>query len=286
MRGPDRTIYIAAPPTLRQVREGTVTVTAGIDRLVIHLPPGSPPSSWRETTDQQGDLSLAVRLEPWDARPSQHDVEYRAHGDERTLTGPRFHVTWCGARGELWCGKREGDDLAFHDDLHEAALAILIARAVERGGLAFHAAALEVDGQVAVAAGASGSGKSTLAARFPEHLLTEECAILVPTTEGWKHALYAERRGAYRVQGRALLPVAAVWALQHGTGVSHGALAKPSEVWSTLMQETTIFRGLEQRTFDNLARLLQQVPCGRFAHALDDDERDTLGRLFVRAGTS
>ncbi len=278
LTGGDGTLYLASVPDLVPRREGTAYVALGRDTLGLRLPDQAPVSYWRGTTVASAALVLDVELvvDPG----GSPDVTYAHRDGAHELVGPQFRAAWTEDHGRLAVTVASDAPHAFGDVLHAAALAVLVARLIVRGGVALHGAAFDADGRCVVAFGPSGAGKSTLARRFADAVLTEEFAMLEPVDGGWVHALYAERRAAMVIEGRTWLPLVGVVRLEHGRGQTARGALTGAEAMPLLLEECTTFRGLEAQTLDNLAALLQSVGVARLFHALDDDDDRTFATLF------
>ena len=278
--GADGTLFLDPAPNLITRRGGEVINALGLDAVRLALPPEAPLSRWRGTRTSQVALSLTVRIV--DSVDADVDVSFEGDGEAQRLRGPDFEARWSGGSGELDVVPPPGVRHGFGDVVQSATLAVLIARLILRGGVALHAAALESRGEVVVAYGASGAGKSTLSNRFPDAVLTEEYAMLEPTSHGrWYHALYPERRATHRVQGREFLPLRRLCLLSHGAGRSRRTPLRASDAIPSLLQEATAFRGLEAQLLHNVASLVSTVPLAAFAHALSDDDAWALSALFA-----
>lgn len=277
--GSDGTLFLCATDDLVSWTGGAVVNALGLDAVELLLPEGSPTSNWRELQRPKPRLRLDV-LDLGDA-DTPADICFEHRDDGGSLAGPGFIARWHGAHGQLAVKPLRSGRHAYGDIVQSAALAVLIARLILRGGVALHAAALEDKGRVVVAYGPSGAGKSTLANRFQGAVLSDEYAMLEPFRGGWYHALYAERRAAQSVAGRTWLPLAGLCHLTRGIDRSCRRPRSAAAAMLDLLPQMTMFRGLETRALDNATTLLQQAPEAAFEHVLDDEDATAHAALFA-----
>lgn len=184
-------------------------------------------------------------VEPPVAAPSVHLIYSRRSPDPvasppqlaaAALTGNRLTVgppdaPWA------WLDRSGGvGEVAPHASL--LALDVLLRaertlRALGAGGLALHAAAVEVDGVAHVFAGPSGAGKSTVAERLEEQgatVLCDEFLVVEPDAQG---RMLARGTPFWRGQPGSA-PVAVVWKLGRGER-SATPLGSPSAVLRQLV---------------------------------------------------
>lgn len=111
--------------------------------------------------------------------------------------------------------------------------ALVTLEAVARGGLALHAASVELDGRAHVFMGGSGDGKTTLARKLQDEgarVLSDEMTVLHPSDQGWIVHGTPYRFGSSKP---ALLD--GLWTLRKGPGIAARALS-PSETHRALIR--------------------------------------------------
>lgn len=267
MRDPEGRIRLIAPGSDRiSSAARTLHLRCGDETIELLLCDGTldgtparrtshmvPPGAWRQVW---GDLPTEA---PWLGAGASGTRRGRGPGwsfdrDTRVIV-----------IAEVWRGARFS---AFRA-VHQAALAVFVARLMERGGLMLHAATFEADRMIFPVLGASGAGKSTLGARLVAHLWSEEHALVEPAVPHWSHVPFLERRAT---AGRTdqLLPVGGLRVLLPDRGrtalVPIAARDAVRAVWPCVRAPV----GTEALAIDALARLVAAHPPVGLSHSLAD----------------
>ena len=201
-----------------------------------YLSPSPPEVSTEGQTDQ---LRYRSWYGTWDRRAGTCRAELSANTDD--VRGPRRIAT--------------------------LARTLVSRRLLERGGLAFHAAAMIKDGLGYLFVGPSGAGKTTVARTWPgDAVLGDDCAIVAPDEEGRfvvHGAPYSGREGTPNEAGSA--PLAKILVLTQARDTRVEPLSTPSAVWEIL--SSVIHFGVSKRdagtALDTLTRLVRGAETAR-----------------------
>ncbi len=184
-RPPKRTVI---DPEMRRV-----TATFGSIRVALHMDGGQLSAwPWFDAPGLPADVEVHLRMEadrPARYQPSAPGLE---PANARFFSG-NFITGMLDVQGRVADfvvhPSEEGAPLMpyhAHDGAKEAAFLVAVELLIRRGGLAFHAAAIGVQGRAHLICGESGAGKSTLCGRFDHGWLGDEWALVAPTDDGWE----------------------------------------------------------------------------------------------------
>jgi len=183
-----------------------------------------------------------------------------------------------------WTMRFSSDPAERRDRMVENAVRYLAARgAVESGGLAFHGAAVLVDGKAHLLLGPSGSGKTTAVGLLaPAPSLGDDFASAIPDGDGWLAPSTPfdnlERVPADRPTGA--FPIAGIWRLFQS---AEDRVERPLAVLAASSLVTCVampwaMPDLSARILESATRLLHRVPYAHLHFRKDSDLRSLLSR--------
>jgi hypothetical protein len=179
--------------------------------------------------------------------------------------------------GALDRARREGwlvphPSMALLDMLVRAEITLA---ALDAGGLALHASAVELNGAAHLFAGVSGAGKSTVARQLEREggrILSDEVVILRPSPQGW--LAYGT---PFWVGSPAASPLRRVWALAFGS-TRVDPLTPPAALRHLSGALSLIVQGDAEveASLDAAARLVGEIPAATLRFPLGEPIRKTV----------
>jgi hypothetical protein len=220
------------------------------------------------------DPTLTVRVLRGDAGLSmgrdRPGAVYRleAEQDPDHLLVRSHHVAICREDGDpaAWrAGMAVTDDEPPARTLENVVRYLVARLCVRDGGFALHGAGVVHDQRAHIFAGPSRSGKSTAVGLSPGESLGDDFGVVIHTPGGWRTAAvpFDNRACAPASPARGLIPLAAVWRLEHGASAEIRSVP-PIQAATSLMACTALPWAMPDLAGDVLEHVRRYVSTGTF----------------------